>query len=298
MTPNLELEKTRDFGEIISDTFVFVRQNFKPLLSHFFVFCGFFLLAVMAFSILNQVKMMDIVTGERTYGAASDPFYIYRRMFSVNYFLLMLMIMLTYVSIIVTVYSFIALYKEKGNVAPTTSETWGYFKYHFFRILGSGIVIFVLMIAAFVLCIVPGIYLYPIMALIFPIMVIENATFSYAFGRSFDLIRKNWWTTFGCIFVMGIIVVVMSMVVVLPAAMVNMINIFMHFTKGGKISMAGTIVTVILQSLAYVFYMMPMITIALCYFSLTEGKEGTGLLNRIKKLGDNSAATNQPEGEY
>src|SRR6201996_2728480 len=58
MTTNIELAKPRDFGEIINDTFLFVRQNFKPLMKYFFIFCGFFVLAAMATSIMTEMKLI------------------------------------------------------------------------------------------------------------------------------------------------------------------------------------------------------------------------------------------------
>jgi hypothetical protein len=56
MQPKIELAKTRDFGEIINDTFLFMRQNFKPLLKYFFTFCGIFLAAGTVCSTLYQLK--------------------------------------------------------------------------------------------------------------------------------------------------------------------------------------------------------------------------------------------------
>ncbi|HEY4194580.1 MAG TPA: hypothetical protein VGM63_03535, partial [Mucilaginibacter sp.] len=60
MSTNLELAKPRDFGEIINDTFTFVRQNFKPLLKYFFVICGFFILISTALAVLTQIKVIRI----------------------------------------------------------------------------------------------------------------------------------------------------------------------------------------------------------------------------------------------
>ena len=43
MIQKVEFRKVRDFGEVISDTFLFMKQNFKPLFKAFFYLCGFFL---------------------------------------------------------------------------------------------------------------------------------------------------------------------------------------------------------------------------------------------------------------
>jgi hypothetical protein len=187
MEPKIELAKLRDFGEIISDTFQFIRQNFKDLLKIFFIFCGFFLIALMAVSFLQQLKVMRVFNeanagAPQTFGSTMPDFWL-------SYAVTMLITIASMCAINVTILSYMALYKQKGNVAPTTEEMWGYFKYYFFRILGGSIVIGVLLIPAFMLCFIPGIYLFPIVGLIFPIMVMENTSFGYAFSRSFQLIK-------------------------------------------------------------------------------------------------------------
>jgi uncharacterized membrane protein len=300
MPPKIELLKVRDFGEIISDTFVFVRENIKPLLKCFFVFCGFFIAASALFSILQQLKMYSVITDATTLGprslfGTSSPF---AKLFNVEYFILLLLLILTYFAMQVTVFSYMALYKEKGNVPPTTEEVWGYFKYFFLKVLGSGIVIGVLLIIACVLCLIPGIYLYPVMALVFPIMIVENTTFSYAFNRSFKLIKDNWWQTFGALVVMILIVYVAAAVVILPVSLFSTVNLLTHLGSGKHVSIPLTIATTLLESLSHVFYILPYITACLCYFSLTEQLDGQGLMGRISQLGNTKPGDNLPEEEF
>lgn len=300
MQPKLELLKVRDFGEIISDTFVFARENLKPLLKCFFVFCGFFIAASALFSILQQLKMYRVITDSTTLGPRSifgtaNPF---ARIFNIEYLILVLLLMLTYFAIQITVFSYMALYKEKGNVPPTTEEVWGYFKYFFLKILGSGIVISVLLVIALVLCVIPGIYLYPAMALIFPIMIVENTSFGYAFNRSFKLIKNNWWQTFGSLVVMILIVYVAAAVVVLPLSLFSTINLLTHLGSGNHVSVPLTIATTVLQSLSHVFYILPYITACLCYFSLTEQTDAQGLMGRIGQLGNAKPGDNLPAEEF
>jgi hypothetical protein len=166
MPPKIELLKVRDFGEIISDTFVFVRENFKPLLKCFFIFCGFFIVATAIFSVLQQLKMYGAITDVTTMGpralfGTSSPF---AKLFTVEYFLAILLLLITYFAMQVTVFSYMALYKQKGNIQPSTEEVWGYFKYFFLKVVASSFVVVILLLIAFVLCFIPGIYLYPIMS--------------------------------------------------------------------------------------------------------------------------------------
>lgn len=296
MEPKIELAKLRDFGEIISDTFQFIRQNFKELLKNFFIFCGFFLIALSAVSFLQQYKIMHVFNeasagGPQTFGSTMSDFWV-------SYVATMIFSVLTMCAISVTVLSYMALYKQKGNVAPTTDEVWGYFKYYFLRILGGTLVIGLLIGAGFALCLIPGIYLFPILGLIFPIMVMENTRFGYAFNRSFQLIKENWWVTAGAVLVIWIIVYIMIIVITIPASAVNMASIWLRPQKIPQLSTETILFSVILQTFAQVLLIIPTIGISLCYFNLAEHKEGTSLLDRINKFGTPGEQTNLPTEEY
>lgn len=296
MEPNIELAKLRDFGELIGDTFQFIRQNFKGLLKNYFIFCGFFLIAGAAVSFLQMYKMMGVFkevssNSPRTFGSNFSDMWL-------TYAAQILVLLFTYCSITVTTLCYIALYKQKGNIAPNTDEMWAYIKYYFLRVVGGTIVIGVLFCAGFVLCLLPGIYLLPILSLIFPIMIIENASFGYAFNRSFQLIKQNWWVTFGALFIIGIIVNIMSAVITLPASAISISSLLLRPQDTPEMSIGTIALSVILQYTAQVFAIIPMITISLCYFNLSENKDGTNLLDRINKFGTNGPQTNLPAEDY
>ena len=199
----------------------------------------------------------------------------------------------------VTIYSYIALYREKGGEAPTVEEVWGYIKYYFLRMLGASLVLIILLILGFVFCVIPAIYLYPIFALVAPIMIFENTSFGYAFNQSFRLIKEYWWVTFGALFVMSLIAGFSAAVVTAPVAIANVVIMFIHGTKDIHMSVPLTLATVILQQLATVLHILPLVTVALCYFNLTEVKEGTGLMGRIQNFGNPDAPGNDlPAEEY
>lgn len=80
MPAKIELLKTRDFGEVITDTFVFIRENFKPLIKCFVIFCGFFVVASAVFSAIQQAKAIGVVNEaaylqpQSRYFGSSNPF--------------------------------------------------------------------------------------------------------------------------------------------------------------------------------------------------------------------------------
>jgi hypothetical protein len=297
MNSNIELAKSRDFGEIINDTFAFVRQNFKPLLKYFFIFCGFFVLATAAITVLLQVKAISFVTN---INANSFDETNASKVFSLMgaYLLLFFFILLEFVAINVTVLCFMVLYKQNQNTIPTTEQMWGYFKFYYLKVFGTTVLLYILMIVGMFFCLIPGIYLSPIFALVPPIIIIENTSFGYAFSQSFKLIKGNWWVTFGVIIVVYIVIYVANLTLAIPAIILGAGNLFLHLRDGKAISLPVAIITTLLQSIQYVFYMLMVVAVSLCYFNLTESKEGTGLLERIDKFGAAGADSSTKPEEY
>lgn len=295
---NIELAKPRDFGEIINDTFIFIRQNFKPLLKYFFIFNGFFIIATSATSVLMQMKTNGLFTNISDPNRFDNGFSAYSSII-INVVLLAIFLLLEYVSITVIVLCYIALYKQKQNTVPTVDEMWGYFKYYFLKVLGSSFLIFIVVMVGCMLCFIPGIYLYPIMALVLPIMVVENTSFGYAFSHSFKLIKNNWWVTFGTLVVIYIIIYVANLVVVIPTVILNAGNMFVRLTKGGPpLTLPVAIITTLLQQVTHIFLIIMIVAMALCYFNLTETKEGTGLIERMNQFGSSGPDANIIPEEY
>lgn len=296
---NIELAKPRDFGEIINDTFTFIRQNFKPLLKYFFIFCGFFIVASAALTILIQIRALNITDNINPNGFEDQSFFSREMSLIWTGLLLALLLVFEYVAVNVTVLCFITLYKQKQNTIPTVEEMWGYIKYYYLKILGCTILLYILMIVGFMLCLVPGIYLAPIFALIPPIMITENTSFGYAFNHSFRLIRDNWWSTFGVLVVVYIILYVINLVISLPSTIFGAGNVFLHLTKHtSAVTLPVAILTAVLQSFTHFFQVLMVVAVSLCYFNLTETKEGTGLMERINQFGANTPDPGAAPEEY
>ena len=298
MTTNIELAKPRDFGEIINDTFTFTRQNFKPLLKYFFIFCGFFILVTVSMTILLQIRAINIVDNYNPDNFGQSGF---ARVFSLLwvYLVLALFLVLQYVAINVTVICFITLYKQKKNTIPTPEEMWGYIKYFYLRILWCTIVLYLLIGVGMVFCFLPGIYLSVVFALVPPIMIMENTSFGYAFNKSFRLIKDNWWVTFGVIIVVYIILYVINLAVSIPSMVLGAGNVFLHITKkSAALSLPVAIITALVSSITYFFHILMIVAVSLCYFNLAETKEATGLMERMNQFGATDTAPDATPEEY
>lgn len=288
MNKKIEFRQVRDFGEIINDTFVFARQNWKALLKSYIIFCGFFVLASMMISILNQVKMIDRLN--------DSPYSFAKNRYGWQYLYGTIVFMISYGVLNLTTCTYIALYVEKGNTAPSTEEVWAYFKFYFFRVIGSNILVTMGLIVAFLLCLFPGFYILPAFSLIIPVIIFENGTLGFGYSRAFQLVKGNYWMVLGVIMVSSIIVYAGLMVFVLPVSILNAMSLLM---AGHKFNITYVVLTSVVSHLCYFFWMIICITIALTYFSLAEQKDGTGLMNRIEQLGTTELGTDElPTEEY
>lgn len=296
MSEKVEFRKIREFGEIINDMFQFLKQNFKPLMKTYIYLCGFFALAGMIATIMYQLGLQKVAFG---YGNSQPTTYGINRLndlFTFNYFLVIILSMLSYTAISVSILCFIALYVQKGNQAPTVEEVWAYFKYYFLRVFASSFGILIFLVICFLFCFIPFVYVFPAMSIFYSVMVLENGSFEYSFSRSFKLLKDQWWVTAGAIFVIWIIAYACMSMASLPAVILMMIS---GFTKGaGSFSTLIIIVTTVIQYVCQVFMILPVIGVTFCYFNLVERMDNTGLLERINQLGKSEADVNTTPEDY
>jgi hypothetical protein len=298
MNQPIELRKTRDFGQIINDSFTFLKENFKPLFLSLLIICGFFIVVGTVTSVFQYMGMMNLYRGAFPFNTNANAYSVPE--YTVTYFVSLLfnafvMIMLQVCIHMVTL-CYISVYLQKGNTKPTFDEVWGYFKYYFFRVIGSGIVIAILIGVGFLLCVFPGIYVANVFYLVIPIIIIENTSFSYAFNRSFKLIKNNWWFVFGIIFITSLIVGIASSFAGIP---LTILTVGSSFFSNKSFTLPLLIFFSALRNILMLAYALSAIAVALCYFNLSEEKEGLGLMERIDKFGkSNENDSSHPKEEY
>lgn len=291
MKPNyIEFKKQRELGEIISDTFAFLRTEFKPFFNTFFKIVGPFLAAMIValvaymYFIGNTVNLMV----QTDNGAVS--------------FATMFIIGLVYVLSAVAVYTmsqstvlhYIKSYNEgQGTTDFETikKEVYG----SFWNFIGLGIMVGLSVAVGFIFCILPGIYLYVPLALSFSIMVFDKMGASDAYSYSFKLVKDEWWITFATLFVIGIILYIAALAFSIPAVIYQWLGMgifsgemdaesILDITKDPFYILFNVISTVA----QFLLNLISIISLALIYFNLNEKKNFTGTFERIGNLGKTS----------
>lgn len=321
----INFHQTRDFSQKMSATFEFVRQNFKPLGKSILVIAG---PPVLVVSLLMGSFFGDFFTA--SFNAGTNPELFENLFLSTNFWLqLALMFVFLIVSTVATVASinnYIILYEEKPSNKIEVSEVWDRVRSTFWMYLGTGIALTILLVIAYTLMILlmgllaalspfliffgalgaicGFIYLVVGTSLVFVIRAYERIGFFDALTRSFKLIQGKWWSTFGLIFVLYMIAVVVSYIFVIPGYVIAGITALHQANPEEFEKPASSLQTIMLVffTLYYlaqlVLYTLPNVGIAFQYFNLVERKEARGLMNQIQSIGEPPPAPSGQDEHY
>jgi hypothetical protein len=308
----INLHQTRDFSRKMNATFEFVRQNFKSLGKAILLIAG---PPVLLASLLMGSFFQDFMTAAFNAGrGGSDGFELFTApSFWLQIVLMMVFIIVSTVATIATVNNYIVLYDQKQSNQIEMSEIWDRVRSTFWMYLGTAIqltIIFIIFYVAMIMMMVfvgagsvgigfllffvvltAMVYLFFGSALVFIIRTYERVSFVEAFSRSFRLVYGKWWSTFGLIIVLYIIVVAVSYIFLIPFYIIMFVTA-LHNVSPENMSSATQnvgVVTTVLMTLYYLvqmlMYALPNIGIAFQYFNLVERKEARGLMNDINSIG-------------
>ena len=282
----IEFQRQRDLGETISDTFAFIRQNFKPLLKSIFKITGpVFLILLLAIGYYSYLGM-DIL---------SNPFFATESNFNVTQYIISLFILFSsllafYVLLNTTVLHFIRSYIKNGGVINET-EIYSGVKNDFGGMLALLILSGIMTIFGLLLCILPGIYIWVPLSLAPAALVFYQDSVTDSIRSGFKLIKNNWWSTFFTLFVIVILVYIIGLIFQVPLMIYIFIKAFTA-SQEGSIGDPSTlfdgvyVVLNVISSLAqYLLSTIVIIASAFIFYSLDEKKNLTGTYRTISNLG-------------
>lgn len=293
----IPLYQQRDFGEKINATFTYATQQIRSL--------GLALLYIagpptLIAGIVGGVYQSNILKTVGTFGGGQlnvvDPFKFLDQVFSPAYWLLIVFSVISYVCVSLTVYSHMRLYARNQGAPITVDAVWRDVQAMLVGGIGVSLVLGAAIVAGMILFIIPGIYLSIPLSLGLAVFAFEGKPTGEIFTRCFTLIRDKWWSTFGLIIVMSIIVGVVSLVFSIPATIVTVMGIV------GKEN-SNSLVIILTQALAILgarlLSALVVLALGFQYFNLVERQEGTGLLSAINSIGTPpSQPRSQDEGTY
>jgi hypothetical protein len=284
-----KLKKERSLGEIISDSFGFVRTYFtetKEVFKKFILPTLVVLLLSSIFLEYSRQQFMQGVFDENNFelltgGITSAIALVLNVLFQIGFYIV------SYISIL-------AFMKQKADKATFSLEAINdTIRKDFLRVFGLVFVGVIIVVIGFFFLLIPGIYLLVPISLLAPIAVIGGKDFSASFTEAFRLIKENWWITFATILIFSLILSFASVIFQVPLIIYYVVKMI----AGGGIedpeTMFGNdtdwvliLLTIIGQLGGFIFNLITVVMTGLIYYNLNEYHNNSGTIEDIESIGN------------
>lgn len=268
MESKIELYQQRDFGQVISTTFDFIRQNFKHMFKGLLFICGPIVLLIVIF------QSFYFTTNSLGYDWLNRTLELVQN---------------TIISCVI--YGYISLYEKKGPGNVSFQDIVDVVKKKWLSLIGTQFVVGFLIIIGILLLVIPGFYFAVVTSIVPVILLHEDKGVGQAISKAFDLIKDHWWETFGILVVLGIITIVVMVIMALPMTIISGISIAHSLSSTEYIENNSTFLTIVAALITVIStfcYIIIYTGIAVQYFSLTEEKFHIGAQQKIDELGNHS----------
>lgn len=254
-------EQERRFGQLISDTFLFVRLNAKQLTLSLCIL-------VLPFSLLSGYFYAKIQYSLLTASETTPSV-----MVSVLYYLSALC---TQAILIATTNSYIILFHQRKGSNFSFIDLEQFALSRFFNHLLAFVGVFFILLIGFLLLIVPGIWATMPLMMLFFVMLFEQQPFHVSVQKSFFLVKDYWWQTFGRMLSMWLLSSLVGLIFFLPEFVVTLMlsipeKLPFHFSVSEN---TFVIITTASQGIFSLFSALVYIAVALQYFHLSQIKAG------------------------
>lgn len=281
-------KKERDLGMMITDAFKFIRDNWKGYFTSIFKIVG----PVLALALLALIgyffAISDLMQGIGSDSANSLGFF--------KDFLPWFSILIVAYILLYTLLSMTSLYYIKSyidtNGQPIHEDIRNKVKQNFWKFLGYGFLVSIVVLLGAILCYLPGIYLWIVLSLGASIMVFENRSVGDTFSHTFSLIKGQWWNTFGVKILVSLLIGVLAQAFSIPTLIYQFIKMatISQEDPTQMFSLFKDPIYLLLNLLSYAFQFLlssvSMIVGTFIYFDLNEQKNLTGTLERIDSIGE------------
>lgn len=287
MKEYIQFKRNREVGEILTDTFKYIRQEYKTLFKAlvrntaipFLLLIGsliFFSTTISNFSTLflnAQNYPLD------QSGAAG-----------IGILLFMIAAIAYYAFMFATVLHHIKSYIANNGIVNQKEITTGV-KKDGLQIMGLNILYGILVFIGIMLCFFPGVYVYITLSLAPTLLVFHNLSIGNSISESFKFIKNNWWSTFATLIVIWIVLYAINLIFSIPSIIYSLITTFssaQEISQGDMSSMFDWVyitLSTLSSALTYLIYPIFAVALAFIYFNINEKTNQTGTLEEIDTIG-------------
>lgn len=277
----IEFKKQRETGEIISISFKFLRENYKDFFRLIFKNAGPVFILLIAALVYYSYSTFGSGLGNMF---ESGGFFI-------SYGILALTLMFYFAVVYTTVFNMIRSYTENQGVI-STPEVNHWVREDLAKMFGLNLISGFLVFAGLLLFLIPGVYLSVPLSIATAVMIFERENITGSIYKAFDLVKDNWWRSFGVLLFFWFIIYVVSMIFQLPMVIYTFIKAFTMAQESGSgeefFDWVYILLMVVSSLIQYLLYTIIPIGVAMVYFHLHEKKHFTGTYERIDNLGNRS----------
>lgn len=280
----IRFRKQRDLGEIITDTFKFLRQNYKLLFQLIVRIAGpaFLIMALL-------LGYYSFMMGKSLLNPFNQDFGNYNSSFFFTIFLLMISFVVFYTLLYNVVFSSIKSYiRHRGKIDE--EEVALNAKRNFLSMFGLFTVAGILLFLGFLL-IFPGIYLWVPFSLAPAVLLFENRSIGGSLEEAFKIVSKNWWMTFLSLVLIYLLVQVISMIFQMPLFLYYFMKA-LSMTQEGSLAdptslfdWVYVVLNIVSSLIQHLLSVIMIVAVSLIYFHLHEKKYATGSMEEIEQLG-------------
>lgn len=272
MTENSILfRKKRDTGVVISDSFGFLKQEYKLIAKLLFVYVLPFVILYAIVQVDVQMKIVSNIDLSDQENLLANIGPIYSNLFFSSLFAIFVQSLMAG-----AYYSYIETYIEKGKGNFSLSEVTPKLFSNSLIALGAGLLAYILIILGTFLCIVPGLYFANTFSLVVVIAIFEKKGVNNSFSRSWNLVNKQWWNTF-ILNLLGVVIVwLVGFAVTLPTTIAGLGNTFFNVSETATVvqPMWYWVIIGLSNVVSSFAWIVPYTFLALQYFNLSETNSG------------------------
>ncbi len=222
--------KRREFAEIISDSFEFLKQEIKPLSRLIIIYVLPLIVLYAAGQVYMQRNVFSKVdlSDQEMLMNNIGPFYL-------NLFVFMFFGIFIQSLLIGTFYSYVEVYIKKGKGNFNINDISANLFNNSLLALGAGFVYAIIVFFGMMMCFAPGIYFANTFSLAIFIIIYQKQGLSHALARSWKLVNTQWWNTLALNLVGLIIVLLVNMLFSIPGLLMDATN---NLPADGQVNLA------------------------------------------------------------
>jgi hypothetical protein len=286
----IQLFRKRDFSEKINVTVEFIRQNFREFIIPILYLLGpiSVISGLMSYQNIRNTSstINEAIETSDTIGGYSFSEFTWISA------VVILIAVIGYVFVFASVYAYMKLYHDKSPEPINPREVINSAIAEFPAYFLLGLIVMAITMVGMILCVLPGIYLGVVLSFCGAIYMFERGGVTRPIERSFQLIKDNWWETFGLVIIATILGSIISLVFNIPMYIffgVGMYTVMIDpnitLESSSVFVQIGVVAGLILAQFGQLTsYIIPLIVLGFQYFHLVEEKESVGLMSRIEDL--------------